>query len=162
MRIYNVGNDDEKILLFFNKNNIPNLKFNTKLKSNLSYIKFGDEYLCYNVAMDNAHMNLSKLINTLVDEFKNDDKMDDVIFNLLYLLSETKEHFMYEECLMDGLPVDFSDHKKEHKDLIEILTSLLYNLNVENVVQSIDYLKGWLLDHIMIYDKKLGELVKDY
>lgn len=160
--LYNVGDENETIILFFNKNNIPDLKFNTKLKDNLTYIHFGDEYLCYNVSMDNAHMELCKLINSIINEYINEEKLDDVVFNLLYLLSTTKEHFLYEELLMDNLPIDFTEHKTEHFKLIEILTSLLYNLNAENIVQSIDYLKGWLLDHILIYDKKLGEFVKNY
>lgn len=108
-------------------------------------------------ASDDDHKRLIDLLNKLYDGMKSGHGRDVVGKVLDELVSYTKYHFAREEDFFDrtGYPAD--DHKKEHRELVEQAVSLQSRFKSGETVLSIetlDFLKNWLNNHILGTDKK--------
>jgi hemerythrin len=80
------------------------------------------------------------------------------------LMSYTRTHFVLEERLMQQAKYkDLEAHKKEHRELIELLDRLHErSLSRDEAVyhEMMDFLKTWLKEHIRGVDTKYSTALK--
>ncbi len=116
-------------------------------------------------SIDTQHKELVELINQLkkgIDESKDAEILKDI---LPKLIDYTKVHFADEEKQMEaaGYP-ELILHKAQHKILIKQIIELLENLKIGKTNLSLslfDFLKNWLLRHVLDHDKEFGYYLKD-
>lgn len=110
---------------------------------------------------DNHHKELVRLINELYDAKKNGEKTGYLKSLLFELLSYTKYHFTAEERVMDKHDYEEIElHKKEHDNLTLQVEKFIndYTLGKKNLDdQLFEFLKKWLIEHILDTDKKFGQ-----
>jgi hemerythrin len=110
--------------------------------------------------MDTQHKKLVNMINNLHDAMK-DGKGRDVLGPTLDgLIEYTSIHFAAEEKLM--AEVNFADlpaHKLEHEAFVKTALKLQSDFATDEVVLSftvMEFLKDWLVNHILKKDKMYG------
>ena len=110
--------------------------------------------------IDDDHRKLVDLFNMLSDSLTEGDSADYIDAVLEELISCTVWHFRHEERLMLKYKYkQFEEHKTEHNELIDSVRELQKNFQLENKSLSnddIEYLSGWLTEHILGHDMKLG------
>ena len=80
------------------------------------------------------------------------------------LIEYAKYHFQEEEKFMNSIKgVDFSLHFEEHKEFCSKVASFKAKvfLGTNISYELVDFVKNWLLTHIMLSDQKLGKAYKD-
>lgn len=132
----------------------------------MELIKWADQYKLGIKEIDNQHYGLVIIINelfTLMTEGKAKDKLND-IFD--HLTDYTRKHFSTEELVLYKYAYpDLEQHKGEHKKFIEKLEGLKKDFNNNKVTISLEvlnFLKDWLLNHILISDKKYADHVRKF
>jgi len=120
-----------------------------------------------NETIDSQHRDLFNHINTYFDSLEKVYGHEITIKTLNYLLKYVRFHFGTEEELMKryGYP-DFSEHLTEHRKLVDELMncykSLISDGHSEEIVERLRILLNeWLVAHIMGYDMKLAEFMKE-
>ena len=111
--------------------------------------------------IDRQHSILAELINRLDYGVKNKiskETMEDIVN---YLADYTVFHFGYEEKLLtDNHWPELESHKAIHAafvNKVQMFQAQLKTKNVHEVAESIlEFLKDWLLDHILKTDKQYG------
>ncbi|HAF30120.1 MAG TPA: hemerythrin [Bacteroidales bacterium] len=130
----------------------------------MELIEWSDKYLVGYDEIDNQHKGLVIMINelfTFMTEGKSKENLE-IIFD--HLTVYTKEHFSNEEKMM--LKYDYPDyeqHKLEHVKFIERLNSFKSDFENNKITISLEllnFLKDWLLNHIVITDKKYMPLLE--
>lgn len=75
-------------------------------------------------------------------------------------------HFITEEKLMEASQYDeYEYHKFCHKSFVDTVTenvAALETATLESAVDFADYLKDWILSHILYEDKRFTDHVKNY
>lgn len=115
--------------------------------------------------IDLQHQELIELINEL--EITHESGQDALALAevLPRLTNYALFHFGTEEGLMAKVAVNTSfslHHLSEHRQFAEKVTQMKAQPGADSaqtVVQLLDYLKSWLLEHIMKTDKELGKLI---
>lgn len=113
--------------------------------------------------LDSQHEYLFALTNRLLRQRENPNRAH--VKGILDELYEyTEQHFAYEESLMEqSLYDDLLDHKKLHIRLKERLS--LYSVEVAKGKLSVDdlceFMKIWLINHILRQDFHFSEQVKN-
>ncbi|MBS0616682.1 MAG: bacteriohemerythrin [Spirochaetes bacterium] len=113
--------------------------------------------------LDSQHEYLFALTNRLLRQRENPNRAH--VKGILDELYEyTEQHFAYEESLMEqSLYDDLLDHKKLHIRLKERLS--LYSVEVAKGKLSVDdlceFMKIWLINHILRQDFHFAEQVKN-
>ena len=120
--------------------------------------------LSVNVAkFDSQHKNLVSYVNELHGAMSNGKGKDSLQGILDKLVRYTKSHFADEEATMQskGYP-QYSLHKLEHDKLTKQVLELQKDLEEGKAVLSfkvMNFLKGWLNNHIQGMDKKYSEFL---
>ena len=101
--------------------------------------------------LDKQHMRMAELVNTTNDRINSKADRDSVIEGFKELIKYTGDHFSAEEALMKkhGYP-GYKKHKKEHKDLINLLRDIDRQFKRESESFSnfdYDLAKDWLVIH---------------
>jgi hemerythrin len=116
--------------------------------------------------IDEQHKKLVGLINKLFDAMshgKSNEIMNAVFSDLSKYVTN---HFATEEKLMRKYGYDDYDyHKQEHKFFIDKLNELkekFSNGNVAISLEVLNFLKDWLLKHIIGTDRKYIPLFKEH
>jgi len=124
----------------------------------MEIIKWTEEYSVGIKEIDNQHKGLVILINelfTLMTKGKSKDSLSE-IFN--YLTDYTKKHFFTEETLLYKYAYpEIDQHKLEHSKFIENLNNLKSDFKTGKItisIETLNFLKDWLLNHIKISDKR--------
>ncbi len=118
------------------------------------------------VVLDNQHKELIKQIDRLFESIRN-KKSDDVIEETLDMLySYTMEHFEHEEKLMEkysypGLEEHVVIHQKLRDD-VQALREKAANDTGKLATELLNFLRSWLLDHIVDVDKKYGPFLESH
>jgi len=108
--------------------------------------------------IDIQHRKLVGLINTLFDSISLKDRK--VILNQIFtdLVNYTIYHFKLEEDLMQKYHYsNYTSHKEEHAMFVENVNKHLHSLKVDDskaLLNIINFLKDWLLQHILVSDRK--------
>lgn len=125
--------------------------------------EFTSEYLVGVELIDSEHKELFSIVdkaNRLVksnDDFSSYDKILDILDQLK---EYTKEHFADEEEYMEGIGYEgLEAQKRAHDAFIQKLENI--NLSEidknpqESLQQLLEFLLGWLVNHILYTDKKI-------
>lgn len=131
----------------------------------MELIQWTDNYLTGFKEIDNQHKALVVLINelfNLMQEGKAKKHLDD-IFD--HLTDYTKKHFFEEEKMMVKYAFkEFNEHKEEHKKFIDQLAKLKSDFKKEKVtisIETLNFLKNWLLNHILVTDMRYVPHIKE-
>lgn len=111
--------------------------------------------------IDVQHKVIVGYIAGLEDSISNPDehqRWSSIHYAIVKLRDATRIHFAVEECLMEilGYP-DLAAHSQEHNGFISYLSelerrSITHNDITENEI--VDFLRNWLLNHIVGSDKE--------
>jgi len=119
-------------------------------------------YLTGNKAIDDDHMRLFEETKKVFarEHPTREEKVNAVIS---FLTTYANSHFAREEALMDECSYPYkAEHVNEHKDLYQALLILKEKALTEGAttdvsIESNDVIVTWLVDHIMVSDRKLAE-----
>ena len=128
------------------------------------FVELTDEYLIGNAKIDEQHQKLCEIINSLHADIDRSVSIDTLMSTLQFLSDYTSQHFRFEEELMAkcGYPA-LEEHKKKHRALMDELPILnkkfIQHVNFDQeekfADEFLEFLKTWLLDHIMGEDFKI-------
>lgn len=114
--------------------------------------------------IDDQHHVLIDLINQLHDAMRVAKSREMVPSTLDALLKYTREHFSYEEVHMRDIRYpDYQGHKEEHEEFVAKVDQFIKDYHAGRAGLSftiINFLRDWLLHHIMESDKKYSDFVK--
>lgn len=124
-------------------------------------IEWGPEYETGVREIDSQHRTLLGIYNDLSDALELDTAGEAASATLDRLLHYTDFHFKTEERMMveHGYPMS-SAHTAEHYVLIErskLLQHRLQGGDQQVAVDTLDFLKRWLVNHIQKVDRDLAE-----
>jgi hemerythrin-like metal-binding protein len=129
----------------------------------MSFIKWVNDYSIGVDSIDNQHKRLVSMINQLQKSIPSGIVNQEMGLVLKSLVDYTKYHFAEEEKLMEQ--IHFSElerHRQLHIDLTAQVTGIIVGLKKgkeQTVFELIEFLKNWLIDHIIKEDRKIGEAV---
>lgn len=123
--------------------------------------------------VDNEHRRLFEIIhdtNDLIHAELLHDKYDEIMRLLAELKDYTEVHFHDEEALMERIHYPELDaQKRAHtafvERLVEIDLSELDDMDdnqQEYLIDLIQFLAGWLINHILGSDKKIGDYMREH
>ncbi|WP_456385815.1 bacteriohemerythrin [Desulfolithobacter sp.] len=125
----------------------------------MALIKWRKAYSVGIDRFDRQHVKIVELINEImlvVLHKKSENQLHD---NIESLIEYTRSHFAEEENAMEssGYP-HLSEHKQEHAMLVQQV--LVFHERIKNkdnvVTEFYQFLRTWLLDHIVTSDMKYG------
>lgn len=125
--------------------------------------EFTDEYLTGIELVDAEHRELFRIVDKANQLVKNFDSLSgyDSILQILNELKEyTKEHFADEEEYMEGIQYEgLSAQKRAHEAFVDKLENIsLDQIDAnpqENLQELLEFLLGWLINHILYTDKRI-------
>lgn len=121
------------------------------------------KYSVHEERIDTQHETLFELINRLHDSMKEGRSKESIPSTLNALVAYTKQHFGYEEGYMKrvGYP-NLDQHRAQHEEFVSTVERFISDYNSGKVgltFQIINYLKDWLISHILKTDKQYDEFV---
>ena len=132
----------------------------------MELIRWTDKYSVGIKEIDNQHQGLVIIINelfTYMSEGRAKNKLQD-IFN--HLTDYTKIHFRFEETMLVKYAYsEIDQHKAEHQKFIKKLENLkseFLNNKITISLEVLNFLKDWLLNHILISDKKYSVHIQKF
>ena len=132
---------------------------------------FTDKYKTDVELIDNEHRRLFEIIKDTNDVIHTEfvhDKYDEIMRLLAELKDYTEFHFHDEEEYMKSINYpDIEAQKRAHSAFVERLVEIdleeldeIDDNQQEYLINLIDFLLGWLSNHILGADKKIGEYAK--
>lgn len=125
----------------------------------MAQIEWKESYEIGVPSVDEQHRKLVAITNQLYEAHHNQTG-NLIIHDILeQLVIYTKEHFTDEEKNFDFGYQDAEKHRKEHREFVAELDSLLTDARRKNLMipyKTLDFLKDWLINHILGTDKELG------
>lgn len=125
--------------------------------------EFTEEYLTGIELIDSEHKELFRIVdkaNRLVKSFDPLSGYDDIMLILKELTEYTKEHFADEEEYMEGIHYEgLAAQKRAHEAFIDKIENINFD-EIDNDPQEylqklVEFLLGWLINHILYTDKKI-------
>jgi len=126
---------------------------------------FSEKYMTGIPLIDGEHETLFEIIGDANDLVKAEllhDKYDEIVGILEKLKNYTKEHFQDEEEFMESIHYKgIEAQKRAHEAFIDKLENIDLN-EIENnpneyLHNLLEFLLGWLINHILHTDKKIAE-----
>ena len=125
--------------------------------------QFSEEYLIGNELIDNEHQELFRLIgkaNTLVREGVDVSRCDEIMDILAELKAYTEFHFSDEEEYMESIHYEGLEAQKRAHTAFVYKVGSIKKEDIEKQPQEymqslVEYLLGWLINHILYTDKKI-------
>lgn len=128
------------------------------LKPERGYIKWSEQMMTGIGEVDDDHHVLFELLNRSRQLLANEDTSD-LIAILDELLDYTTYHFRHEELIMALCEYPhLENHKRVHSILINRTNQLIAEFNRGELkpTKLLDFIRDWLLDHIMMMDKAIS------
>ncbi|MEA4834072.1 MAG: bacteriohemerythrin [Anaeromusa sp.] len=131
-------------------------------------LQWKEEYEVGVVEIDEQHQKLIDIANRVYELMRNElalDKYDQIVEILQELKEYTVYHFHFEEGLMQKARYKkrFS-HKILHQEFLAQVEAVDLSAVDENqdayLIQIMDFIANWLIDHIVGEDKKVGKSVR--
>lgn len=114
--------------------------------------------------IDEQHRALVDAYNALHQAMKQGKGKDEVARTLQFLTDYTVQHFAMEEGLMASHAYPGAErHRELHKGLVLKASDLLLKVKAGQAMVSLqvmDFLEGWLMEHIMGEDFRLAEFLR--
>ncbi|MBF0452155.1 MAG: bacteriohemerythrin [Candidatus Magnetomorum sp.] len=130
--------------------------------TNRPMFSWREEYSINIKEMDNAHIKLLKAADTLYHLIDSGDQsvflkcLDD-------LINISKKHFQEEEALMKKHQFpEYRIHHKKHKRIIQEVSEMIEKIKknrYEIDSDFVNFLKDWVINHILTEDRKYGEFL---
>jgi hemerythrin len=127
----------------------------------MSEIEWDDSFSVNNIEIDNQHKQWIAIYNKMYEGLIAADcnaYQDTAAEVLQAMLDYTRKHFLFEEEYMREIDYpDITKHYRIHKDFDSQIYSYSRDLREGKVVlnsQILKLIENWLLDHILIEDKK--------
>ncbi len=115
-------------------------------------------------SIDEQHKQLINYVNQLHDAMMEGKASDEVAPILNGLINYTATHFKHEEDFFDKFNyAETDEHKRIHADLVKQVMDFKTKFDAGEATLSSDlmeFLKEWLMTHIMQEDKKYMECLK--
>jgi len=129
-------------------------------------LKWDDSFLIGIEELDYEHRVLIDDINRLHEELARHDEKPEIEKCLGDIFARMQAHFALEEHVMkENEYGHFDEHKSEHDALLDRYTEYMIRfLNDTDVSSSStieEFLKHWVIDHILLSDKKMSLMVQD-
>ena len=126
----------------------------------MAFIKWDDHFSVNVAEIDAQHKNLFVMLNSFYDDIKN--KRTEAIGDLLKeVIDYASYHFSTEEAYMQRANYpDYESHKEEHAKFVEKAQDLKSRLDAGGLVLTLEvtnFLKTWIIDHVLETDKKYGD-----
>lgn len=127
--------------------------------------EFTDDYLVGIALIDEEHKELFRIVdsaNRLVKSYDASSSYDKIVDILNELKEYTKQHFSDEEEYMEGIGYSgLAAQKRAHEAFVDKLE----NIDLDEIDEEpqeylqhlIEFLLSWLINHIMLTDKKIAE-----
>jgi hemerythrin len=127
----------------------------------VAYMEWSEKLSVGVESVDAQHKRLVAMVNDLFDAMKEGHGKDTLATTLDELVFYTVYHFSYEEKLFAQTEYpEAAAHKKEHEDLtqqvIVIQNKFKSGASFALSMEVMEFLKDWLVHHIMGSDKKFG------
>ncbi|MBF0421362.1 MAG: hemerythrin family protein [Magnetococcales bacterium] len=126
-------------------------------------VEWNSSFLIGFQEVDDDHQVLVRMFNTLVTNVSKGTSHEIIGQILNELVSYTAWHFRHEERLMQTYRYPgFMAHKKEHNDLVEQTVELQTKFHAGQQTineQVINFLKEWLVHHILGTDKEMADFL---
>ena len=131
-------------------------------------LQWKEEYEVGGAEIDEQHQKLIDIANRVYELMRNElalDKYDQIVEILQELKEYTVYHFHFEEGLMQKAKYKkrFS-HKILHQNFLAQVEAVDLSAVDENqdayLVQIMDFIANWLIEHIVGEDKKVGQSVR--
>lgn len=124
-------------------------------------IRWSDELTVEITGIDSDHKHLVQHLDTLFSACQAEQGADVMKKHLLALQRDTREHFAHEEDFMSANSYpQLHEHRAKHAELISELDDLLdefdFSPAAELTQKTLGFLQQWLLQHILVEDKKIG------
>ena len=126
----------------------------------MALIEWADGLIIGFPAIDAEHHRLVDMLNALYQasiELRGQEVLRDIVSGMLEYAST---HFKREETLMARFGYDkLDEHRAEHEQFVASARQIKGKLESGSFVSSIDtlsFLKSWLVNHILDADKKYG------
>ncbi len=132
----------------------------------MEYIKWlADKYTVHVQKFDLQHQKLVEITNEVFNA-KMNNAGKGIILNILTQLNEyTKGHFLEEETLLkENQYPALEIHKNEHAIFIAKVNGFIQEFHADNLSlnqEMLEFLKNWLIDHIMQTDKEYGAFLNE-
>jgi len=136
---------------------------NNQTRKSRDLIVWDQKYSVDINTVDEQHKKLINIINQLHRAMKHGSSNEAIgsIFN--ELVSYTEFHFDEEQKMMEKADYpELPSHAQTHKGLVQQVVAYKKKYQDGGVISAdlMDFLKSWLLDHIMIHDKKYTPYLK--
>lgn len=129
----------------------------------MTKINWNDELSVNVPAIDDQHKELIRIANVLIKavSLERDDR---VVGNVIKKLRDyTVFHFSSEEALMQDVRYPKrAEHEAEHRRLkqnVKNYQRVLYKKESISPYEVLDFLKEWLLTHILTFDRELARFI---
>lgn len=130
----------------------------------ISSLEWSDQYSLGHARIDHQHQQLFELLATLEQALYNGDGHTQIVNALIALTDYSQLHFHEEEQLMERIDYPaIAEHKQQHLTFMVEVGSLMQDLEAGKPVLTIEliqFLKRWLMQHILTTDKKIGEFIQ--
>jgi hemerythrin-like metal-binding protein len=124
----------------------------------MALIIWNNNYAIGLAEIDQQHQKLVQIINNLFDAISKKEREQILESSLKELINYTMVHFKFEEELLKRYNyLDFLQHVREHSVFIDKINSYVKDFKKGDnkiMIDVINYLKDWLLNHILLVDKK--------
>ena len=123
-------------------------------------LQWRDEYNINVAAMDQQHQRIFALGGTVFDVMEQKKGRPALERALVALIAYTRTHFAEEEVILKahGYP-DAAAHNKKHERLLDQIEDIRGHMDgpsVETAGDFAEFFKGWMLNHILTEDRKIG------
>jgi hemerythrin len=128
--------------------------------------KWDDSLTTGQTKIDDQHKQLFAAVNNLIQVVEEGKGEAEIKKSLDFLTDYTIKHFFEEEAIQTQYKYpDFENHHKYHEDFKASVKNMSHELilkgsSKELVDKLCNHFAKWLIDHIMIQDKKLAAYIK--
>lgn len=129
----------------------------------MAFLTWNDEFLIGDATVDAEHRELFRLINDFHDHWMEARDRADIGRVLTQLVRYAEDHFQHEEAAMRdaGYPL-LDEHHQVHEQLFETIFRL-HDAYVNRAgtleLQTMKFVRGWLVDHIVQNDYKFRDFL---
>jgi hemerythrin-like metal-binding protein len=128
------------------------------MEVSMPIINWDEKFSVSNEEIDSQHKKLVKLINDLFDSMRSGKSKEVLDGILTELIEYTDYHFKSEEKAMEEASYpELPAHIKIHDSFVSKVLEFKKDFDEGNVyisLEIINFLKDWILDHILKEDKK--------
>jgi hemerythrin-like metal-binding protein len=131
----------------------------------MSFVDWSASYSVNNVALDEQHQKLFKIINDLHDAMFSKKGREFVATTIRELVAYTRTHFAEEERQMEAHAYPgLAEHKAAHQQLIKTVTEIEQRFHQSKGAMGGDVIgflvSDWLIKHILSMDKQYAPYLK--